>query len=81
MKAQVAELFQGHEDLLGEFGNFLPDPAAAKGGGLPKVSSRVKVSVKQMRKWLLTFTQHRSKGSKKKPQGSRMGLGAGMVPG
>ena len=27
VKAQVAELFHGHEDLLGEFGNFLPDPS------------------------------------------------------
>ncbi len=27
VKAQVAELFAGHDDLLGEFGNFLPDPA------------------------------------------------------
>lgn len=27
VKAQVAELFNGHEDLLGEFGNFLPDPS------------------------------------------------------
>ncbi|EKX35432.1 hypothetical protein GUITHDRAFT_51608, partial [Guillardia theta CCMP2712] len=27
VKQQVAELFAGHDDLLGEFGNFLPDPA------------------------------------------------------
>lgn len=53
---QVAELFQGHEDLLGEFGNFLPDPAGAKGGAMTKVA-------------------------KKKPAGSRMGLGASMPGG
>ena len=30
VKAQVAELFAGHDDLLEEFGNFLPDPAGHK---------------------------------------------------
>eukprot|EP00960_Hanusia_phi_P059804 764295-Hanusia_phi.AAC.3 len=34
VKEQVAELFAGHEDLLGEFGNFLPDPSANKPSGL-----------------------------------------------
>ena len=28
VKAQVAQLFKGHEDLLGEFSNFLPEPGA-----------------------------------------------------
>jgi paired amphipathic helix protein Sin3a len=28
VKQQVAMLFKGHEDLLGEFSNFLPDPGA-----------------------------------------------------
>ena len=40
VKAQVAELFAGHEDLLGEFGNFLPDPAGSKAGQMSKAQKK-----------------------------------------
>jgi paired amphipathic helix protein Sin3a len=42
VKAQVAQLFKGHEDLLGEFSNFLPEPGSAGKGAMQKVGSKKK---------------------------------------
>ena len=46
VKAQVAQLFAGHEDLLGEFSNFLPEPGSAAKLALQKGSKKKSAGAK-----------------------------------